>query len=229
MFFPDRIKSIKPSDTVLEIGPGSTPHPRSDIYLEKVFTDKDEFRLQRGNTPELQSSKPVVFYEGEVFPFKDREFDYVICSHVLEHVPDAEIFLKEVVRVAARGYLEFPTVYYDYVYNIPVHTLFLMHKHGKIYWMKKKESGLEQFSEIQYLFFESLLKEHYGIINSLKEYFIQGFEWIENVECVKVSSVNDVCYDRSNVAIQKFAEVQKGIGLKKELSRKLNEFFLNKK
>ena len=72
MFFPDRIKSIKPSDKVLEIGPGSTPHPRSDIYLEKIFTDKDEFRLQRGNTPELQSSKPVVFYEGDVFPFKDK-------------------------------------------------------------------------------------------------------------------------------------------------------------
>ena len=73
MFFPERIKSIKATDRVLEIGPGSTPHPRSDIFLEKQFADPEEYRSQRGYTPDFNSSKPIVYYDGDVFPFKDKE------------------------------------------------------------------------------------------------------------------------------------------------------------
>ncbi|MBL0358841.1 MAG: methyltransferase domain-containing protein [Chitinophagaceae bacterium] len=65
----------------------------------------------------LKTDKPVVTYDSEVFPFADKEFDYVVCSHVLEHVDNVDQFLSEVQRVGKRGYLEFPTVYYDYLYN----------------------------------------------------------------------------------------------------------------
>ena len=42
-------------------------------------------------------------------PFKDKEFDYVIASHVIEHVDDFEFFIKELERISARGYIELPT------------------------------------------------------------------------------------------------------------------------
>ena len=42
-------------------------------------------------------------------PFKDKEFDFVIASHVLEHVEDLNSFIKELERVALRGYIELPT------------------------------------------------------------------------------------------------------------------------
>lgn len=225
MFFPERIKSIHPKDRVLEVGPGSAPHPRADILLEKVFTDSDEFRLQRGNTPELQTKKPVVFYEGDVFPFENNEFDYVICSQVLEHVPDAETFLKEITRVANKGYLEFPTVYYDYIYNFKVHTLLLMYKHNKIYWMEKAQSLLNEFSEVQYLFYNSLEKEHYDLIDSLKNYFFQGFEWEGSIVCQKVNTINELCFDRNDILIQKFISHKKE-GIKKQFKKKMEKFFL---
>lgn len=211
MFFPERIKKIKPGDRVLEIGPGSTPHPRSDVFLEKIFTDMDEFRQQRGNMPEFVTDKKVVHYQGDVFPFNDKEFDYVICSHVLEHVTDAEIFLKEVFRVAKMGYLEFPTIYYDYLYNFPVHTLFLLHEKGVIKWMKKSESSLDIFADVQYLFYQSLLQEHYGIVDSLKDYFFQGFEWENDVKCMKVNSINEVCYKKEDINITKMIAQQKNV------------------
>ena len=37
-------------------------------------------------------------------PFKDKEFDYVIASHVIEHVDDFEFFIKELERISTRGY-----------------------------------------------------------------------------------------------------------------------------
>ena len=42
-------------------------------------------------------------------PFKDKEFDFVIASHVIEHVEDFEFFLKELERVSNKGYIELPT------------------------------------------------------------------------------------------------------------------------
>ena len=57
------------------------------------------------------------FYEGKNFikisekklPFKDKEFDFVITSHVIEHVEDFEFFVKELERISSRGYIELPT------------------------------------------------------------------------------------------------------------------------
>ena len=57
------------------------------------------------------------FYKGKNFvrikekklPFKDKEFDFVIASHVIEHVEDFEFFIKELERISSRGYIELPT------------------------------------------------------------------------------------------------------------------------
>ena len=42
-------------------------------------------------------------------PFKDKEFDFVVASHVMEHVEDVEFFIKELERVSKKGYVELPT------------------------------------------------------------------------------------------------------------------------
>ena len=38
-------------------------------------------------------------------PFKDKEFDYVILSHVLEHVPNLLEFKSELTRIGKSGYI----------------------------------------------------------------------------------------------------------------------------
>jgi hypothetical protein len=39
MFFLERIQSIGPNDTVVEINPGGASHHRADVLLEKRFDD----------------------------------------------------------------------------------------------------------------------------------------------------------------------------------------------
>ena len=46
---------------------------------------------------------------NEKLPFKDKEFDYVILSHVLEHVSNLVDFVNEVERISKAGYIELPT------------------------------------------------------------------------------------------------------------------------
>ena len=46
-------------------------------------------------------------------PFNDKEFDFVIASHVMEHVEDVEFFIKELERTSKQGYIELPTMLED--------------------------------------------------------------------------------------------------------------------
>ncbi|MEH6503183.1 MAG: methyltransferase domain-containing protein [Cycloclasticus sp.] len=194
MFFPERIKSIKASDKVLEIGPGGTPFYRSDVLLEKIF-DEEVAREQRGHAKSLNTEKELVFYEGGQFPFKNKEFDYVICSHVLEHIRSDEIekFVAELERVANKGYIEFPTIYYEYLYNFKVHTTFLNFKSNAIWYMGKNQSRLDSFFSIQKFFYKTLECGHDEIIRENKEYFFQGFEWENEIVMIKTSDIEELC------------------------------------
>ena len=58
---------------------------------------------------EFYKEKNFVKLENKSLPFKDNEFDFVIASHVLEHVEDFKFFIKELERVSNKGYIELPT------------------------------------------------------------------------------------------------------------------------
>ena len=57
------------------------------------------------------------YYQGRKFiqikdkklPFQNKEFDFVVASHVIEHVEDFEFFIKEIERISSKGYIELPT------------------------------------------------------------------------------------------------------------------------
>ena len=57
----------------------------------------------------LYEDKNFVKLEKKQLPFKDNEFDFVIASHVLEHVEDFKFFISELERVSKKGYIELPT------------------------------------------------------------------------------------------------------------------------
>jgi len=231
MFFPNRIKSIKPTDKVLEIGPGATPYFRSDVFLELQYVTDQERIAQSGYVGILETEKTVIYYDGGKFPFDDKEFDYIVCSHVLEHVLDADFFLQEIQRVGKMGYLEFPTVYYDYIYNFPEHTLFLLEKDGIINWMTKEESGLMKFAPIQSFFYKTCQLGYYESINSFREYFFQGFEWFDTISSQRVNDLKMVVYAESAITLKSKeenfkdeTEIFSTISFKKFLKYKLKKF-----
>tara|TARA_B100000424_G_scaffold19462_1_gene14010 strand:+ start:258 stop:860 length:603 start_codon:yes stop_codon:yes gene_type:complete len=54
-------------------------------------------------------NKNFVILKNKDLPFNDNQFDFVISSHVMEHVKDLKYFIKEIERVSKRGYIELPT------------------------------------------------------------------------------------------------------------------------
>ena len=82
---------------ILDIGCGYNANKNA-----KVIADvKDLSDFYKG--------KNFTIISGKKLPFKDKEFDFVIASHVIEHVEDFEFFLKELERISTKGYIELPT------------------------------------------------------------------------------------------------------------------------
>lgn len=98
---------IQPGDKVLDIGSGHDPFPLATHLADLALRDD---RYGRGGVPFKHiEGKPVFECGVEEMHFKDKEFDFVYCSHVLEHVENPEKACEELMRVAKRGYIETPT------------------------------------------------------------------------------------------------------------------------
>lgn len=194
LFFPKRIQNIKETDKVLEIGPGSTPFPRSDVLLDKKFDDKESLE-QRGLQPKIEYNKPIYYYDGSKFPFKDDEFDYIICSQVIEHIPKNEFanFIKEIERVAKRGYIEVPRLFYEYLFNFHVHRWLINFKDGKLLLLDKRKV---KFSHIQDVFYLMLKyggkKKKITLINDFIDLFMIGYEWENRINYEIVDSLDEL-------------------------------------
>jgi SAM-dependent methyltransferase len=198
MFFQDKILAIRPGDRVLEIGPGATPHPRSDVFLELAFESEESRLAQRGGG-ELDadfSHRPVFHYDGHRFPFDDCEFDYVICSHVVEHVDEPQTFMQEVFRVGqGRGYLEYPLITYEYLYSFTVHQHFVKFDSDRrvLMYMPKLSSSLDTFAPVQRLFYQSLALGWDDLCSAHKHLFFEGFEFEQPFAVHPTSRLEDLC------------------------------------
>jgi len=197
LFFSERIKSIRKSDKVLEIGPGSSPFWRSDVLLDKKFDNKEALE-QRGLQPKIEYDKPIYYYDGSEFPFKDNEFDYVICSQVLEHIPPNGFadFIKEIERVAKRGYIEVPRLFYEYLFNFHAHEWLINFKNGKLLLLDKKKV---EFSRIQDIFYLMLRyggkRKKITLIIDFVDLFMIGYEWEDKINHEIVDSLDKLISD----------------------------------
>lgn len=182
MFFPDRIRSIRTGDRVLEIGPGATPFARANEFLEYDFGGEDEAVRQRGDirdVPEFGGRK-VSRYKGARFPFRDGEFDYVIASHVIEHVEDPCEFMAEVFRVGrGRGYIEFPLPPYEYLYDFDVHRHFVWwdSEYGEVRFVSKACLDIGCYRPITSQLAKSLELGWDDVVAANLDYFFFGFEF----------------------------------------------------
>lgn len=122
---------VDPKALVLEVGAGGNPYARANVLL-----DSYEETRERHWVP-LKVDRPFVLAFGESLPFKDRAFDFVIASHVLEHSPAPERFLAELQRVASAGYIEVPDAFLERVNPYRDHRAEITVRDGRLVIRKK--------------------------------------------------------------------------------------------
>ncbi|GEO82180.1 glycosyltransferase family protein [Pararhodospirillum oryzae] len=98
---------IKEGDQVLDIGSGHNPFPLATHLADISLTDGT---IGRAGVPFRHvAGKPVFEVRVENTGFADKQFDFVYCSHVLEHSDDPAAACRELMRIGKRGYIETPS------------------------------------------------------------------------------------------------------------------------
>ena len=147
-----------PNWRILDIGCGYRAHSNATVIadvkdLSTFYKDKNFIKINE-----------------KKLPFKNKEFDFVIASHVIEHIEDFEFFLNELERVSSKGYIELPTKLGD--------NLVIENKNDHIWWFSfddinknliasKKSQLIEPFLNVstgkifEEIFRDSLILEIY--------------------------------------------------------------------
>lgn len=102
---------IEPNDLVLDIGGWAEVFNRANYVL-----DFQPFETRHKKTgKEYFSKKNWIIHDVNVipWPFSNKQFDFVICSHVLEDIRDPIGVAREIQRVGKAGYIEVPSREYE--------------------------------------------------------------------------------------------------------------------
>ncbi len=99
--FINTLLKENPNWNVLDIGCGYTAHESANVICD--IQDLSDY----------YKNKKFIKLENNILPFKNKEFDFVIASHVIEHVKDVKTFINELERVSNKGYIELPTILND--------------------------------------------------------------------------------------------------------------------
>ena len=93
---------------IADVGCGHYANKFANVAMDKL----DNADVERGGLPLSTERAGVTFHDVDLnvfpYPFTDKQFDYIICTHVLEHLADPVRACQELSRIGKAGYLEVP-------------------------------------------------------------------------------------------------------------------------
>ncbi|MGD9705299.1 MAG: class I SAM-dependent methyltransferase [Acidimicrobiia bacterium] len=126
---------------VLDVGSGDKPHWRADVLLDRYAGA--EHGIQRSGRAAARVPRPLFDADAADMPFADQVFDYVVCSHLLEHVTDPGGVIDELVRVAKAGYIEVPRITSAKIADFPSHLWWCDLVDGELLFTAKERSQFD--------------------------------------------------------------------------------------
>jgi len=103
---------LQGGERLLDVGSGGQPFPYATHLLDR-YPGTTTHRVDKL----LKDQRPLTIGTIESLPFADNSFDFIYCSHVLEHVDDPAKACEELMRVGKRGYIETPAKVSDVMLN----------------------------------------------------------------------------------------------------------------
>jgi len=106
------LSKIKSADKVLDVGGWARPFSRANYVIDYLPYATRAREGNIGSCREFFNKKTWIVFDicsREKFPFKDKEFDFVFCSHVLEDIRDPIWVCSEINRIGKSGYIETPS------------------------------------------------------------------------------------------------------------------------
>ena len=168
-----------PNWKILDLGCGYTANKNATVVAD--VQDLSNF----------YKDKKFIKINGKKLPFKDKEFDFVITSHVIEHVDDLDFFIKEIERISNQGYIELPSKLGDNLVfeNLTDHIWWFDYDDEKqVLLAEKKKQFIEPFitvsiaKKLEQLFRKDLILE---LLWSNKIDIVSTKDTSKNIEQIK--------------------------------------------
>jgi len=177
---------------VLDLGSGGSSYHR--FFPNRVSVDIDPER------------KPDIVADAHNLPFKDDEFEFVLCTEMLEHVQDPAKVISEIKRVLTKGGVVLLTTRF----------IFPLHDAPHDYW-RFTEYGLKNlFKEWNIIEF-CRETESFSTIGVLLQRMAFQCEFVINKPIKFILFVFAWLFNHLNFFIKKEYGVMTGLGTEKEV------------
>ena len=161
------------------------------------------------NLKHYYKDKKFIQLKEKKLPFKDNEFDFIITSHVLEHVEDPIFFLNEIQRVSSKGgYIEVPTKLEDnFVFE---------NKHDHLWHLDFDDDENKLMISKKINYFEPVLTV--SSIKMLHKYFRKSL-------VLELYWENEINFSFDEKTTNNFEKISRLTLLRKFISKKIRSFF----
>jgi hypothetical protein len=189
--------SLPPGSRVLDVGSGAYPFP-----LATHLADRFQGSTTHRHEALIRDHRPFAACDIEALPFRDKAFDYVYCSHLLEHVSSPGRACRELMRVAPRGYIETPTKTSDVLFNftrLPNHHKWHIHVLGDLLlfleWkaIEQRDVGTDHFFHEFHSIWANPFQD---LVYRNRDLFLNFFQWEDQFRYV-VFSADGILLDAS--------------------------------
>ena len=176
----EKTLSENPNWKILDIGCGYNANKYANVICDVQ------------NLSKHYQNKRFIQLTEKKLPFSDKEFDFVISSHVMEHVKELKFFISELERISTNGYIELPTKLED--------NLVFENKNDHIWQMDFNdiENKLTINKRIQYI--EPVLTV--STIKKFDEFFrkslVLELEWSKSIEHEFIS-IDETIYKKPSI------------------------------
>ena len=165
---------------VLDVGSGDKPHWRADVLLDRF--PGDEHGGQRSGTSRSRVDRPLFDADAADMPFADKVFDFVICSHVLEHVERPNAVVAELTRVAKAGYIEVPEAASAKIVDFPSHLWWVTFDDGVLVFTAKSAPYFDADID-RYLTASGMRQPLSDLLDKHLDHRVIELWWTDSVRC----------------------------------------------
>jgi hypothetical protein len=139
------IEDVGDDALVLDVGGWGKPFTRADWVVDEMPYETRGLYGLDGQGEERFRQETWVRHDicsRDTWPFDDKQFDFVVCSHTLEDVRDPIWVCHELVRVSKAGYIEVPSRLEEQTYGVQGPWVGWGHHH----WLVDVEPSLLRFT-----------------------------------------------------------------------------------
>ena len=183
---------IEANMKVLDIGSGGHPFKHA-THLADKFPNETTHRVE----PLNRDGRPFFEVDIERLPFDKKAYDFVFCSHVLEHLDHPGDAMREIMRVGKSGYIEIPTRLSDIIFNFT-----FLEEHHKWHGLVTDNTViLTEWTDCErkkykHNFFNAIQSDHTNDMQSFfeenREVFFHSLRWNSSFDFLVINKVGKV-------------------------------------